>query len=165
MMASTLNFAAALKMMVPARSPVLMPSIPYLALFGLLVVGTAACTPSDVPDNAQPSAAEALNARNGATRADAAAGDLNARYVVVLGDYWEAGRYTEAIPHLEALALEGSTGAAHQLADAYARGIGVEADLTQAARWLGVAAEHGSEAAAQQLATYEQSRADSAVVR
>ncbi len=79
--------------------------------------------------------------------------------MLVLGEYWEQGKYSEAIPLLEELAADGSAGAAHHLANAYSNGQGVEKDLERAAHWLRVAADLGSEEARRSLVHYDRRKA------
>ena len=100
------------------------------------------------------SAAEVVAHHGDEIRARAQTGDLEARYLLILGEQWGKGNYAEAIPLLEALANDGSVGAAHHLANAYSRGQGVAQDLDKAAAWLRVAANLGSEKAQRDLDNY-----------
>ena len=122
------------------------------SLFLLLTLLFAGCANEDA--RMASSASEALLQEGDPTRERAARGDLNARYLVILADYWEAGKYAEALPLLEELADEGLAGAAYHLANAYAGGQGGERDVAQAAAWLERAAELGSEAAKRDLRAY-----------
>ena len=130
---------------------------PLIAAVLLLLL--AGCS-QGADESARGSAAEVVADHGQDLSSRASDGDLNARYVLILGEYWEPGRYAEAIPLLEALARDGSSGAAHHLADAYSRGLGVEEDLDTAAHWLGVAADLGSDEAERSLALYEQDQAE-----
>lgn len=100
------------------------------------------------------SASEAIARDGDSTRQRAINGDLNSRYLVVLADYWEQGKYDEALPFLKDLANEGSVGAAHHLAYIYGSGQGVKQNIEESAEWLARAAELGSESAARDLRRY-----------
>lgn len=125
-----------------------------ILIVALLIAGCAQSS----EDAQYGSASEVVAEHGGELVAAANDDDLNARYMLVLSEYWEQGKYSEAVPHLEELAGDGSSGAAHHLANAYSQGQGVEQNIETAAYWLGVAADLGSEDARHSLEAYNQNQ-------
>lgn len=87
----------------------------------------------------------------GAARGD----DGDAWSLVFLRD-WHGGDRPLALKNFRALAENGNVGAAHFMASYHSGDrLGGETNLAEAARWLRIAADNGSEEAAADLARYD----------
>ncbi len=86
----------------------------------------------------------------------AASGDDGDAWLLVYLRDWNGGDRPLALENFRALAEDGNASAAHFMASYHSGDeLGGEKNLAEAARWLRIAAENGSEEAAAQLAHYD----------